>query len=163
MIQEEGWNIDDVQIGEFSYSNLVINNVIVDDPLPGGDNDNFPEPVETIDMQVILLNDMNQSLSNINSTLHSDSPYVSLIQNISHYGNMSAHAHTTNSSIFKFSIATNAPNHTSLPFTLTCSDYSGQIWSNDFNVFVDVNAVPEGSLMFSFLTALFWAYRTSRW
>ena len=156
---EEGWYVDDVQIGGFSYSNLVVNSIIVADPLPGGDNDNFPEPVETIDLQVILLNDMNQSLSNINSSLHSDSPYVSLIQNTSHYGNMSAQAHTTNSSIFKFSIATNAPNHASLPFTLTCSDYSGQIWSNDFNVFVDINAVPESSLLLSFFATLFWTYR----
>jgi len=134
----------------------------VTDPLFGGDGDDFPEPGETIDLQVILLNDMNQSLSNINSTLLTGSPYVSLIQSNSHYGNIDTYSLATNSSFFKVTIATNAPNHTSLPFTLACSDYSGQTWSNDFNVFVDINYVPEGSLLFIILSAMLWAYRTIR-
>ena len=161
-LTKEGWYVDNIQVGGFAYSNLVVNSIKVADTLPGGDGDGFPEPAEAIDLQVIILNDMNQSLSNINSTLLTDSPYVSLIQSISPYGNMSAYSQATNSSLFRFSIATNTPNHTSLPFTLACSDYSGQIWSNDFNIFVDMNAVPEGSLLFIVLSAMLWAYRTTR-
>ncbi len=156
---QEGWYVDDVQIGGFTYSNLVVNKVNVADPLLGGDGDDTPEPGETIDLQVILLNDMNQSLSNINSTLLTGSPYVSLIQSNSHYGNIDAYSPATNSLLFKFSIATNTPNHASLPFTLACSDYSGQVWTNDFNIFVEINSVPEGSLLFIILSAMLWAHR----
>jgi len=161
-ITEEGWYVDDIHIGGFSFSNLVVDSSYAADPLPGGDGDGFPEPNESIDLQVVLFNDMNHSLSNINSTLLTDSPFVNLIQSSSPYGNMAANSYATNSSLFKFLLATNVPNNTSLPFTLACSDYSGQVWSNDFNIFVNINAVPEGSLLLLVFTAILWAYRVNR-
>ena len=75
---------------------------------------------------------------------------------------MAANSYATNSSLFRFSIATNTPNHTGLPFTLACSDNSGQTWSNDFNIFVNNNAVPEGSLLFLIFAVMMWAHRTIR-
>ncbi len=158
-VTEEGWYLDDIKIGELTYNNLIIDSIKANDPMPEGDGDGKSEPNETINLQVILLNDMNQSLSNINSTLLTDSPYVSLIQSSSSYGNMLADSKSTNSTLFSFSIATNAPNHATLPFTLVCSDSSGQVWSNDFNIFVDINAVPEGSFLFIVFAVMLWSYR----
>ena len=156
---EEGWYIDNVQIGNFTYSNLVISSTEITDSIPNGNNDGFPNPGETISLEAILLNDMAHSLSNINSILLTDSPYVSLIQNNSAYGNISAYSYATNSTMFIFSISNSTPDHTSLLFTLTSSDYSGNTWSNNFNIFVKKNNVPEGGLIFIILSIIFWAYR----
>jgi hypothetical protein len=156
---EEGWYIDNVQIGNFTYSNLVISSTEIIDSIPGGNNDGFPNPGETISLEAVLLNDMAHSLSNINSILFTDSPYVSLIQSNSDYGNISAYSYATNSTMFVFAISNSTPDHTSLPFTLTSSDNSGNTWTNDFNIFVKANNVPEGGLILTILSIIFWTYR----
>jgi len=156
---EEGWYIDNVQIGNFTYSNLVISSTKITDSIPGGNNDGFPNPGETISLETVLLNDMDHSLSNISSTLLTDSPYVNIIQNTGTYGNISAYSYATNSTMFIFAISNSTPDHTSLPFTLTSSDYSGNTWSNNFNIFVKANNVPEGGLIFIILSITFWTYR----
>ena len=162
LIPREGWYIDDIQIGGFTYSNLVVDSVVTIDPMPTGNNDGFTDPGETVNMQVILLNDTDTFLPNINSVLSTDSPYVKIIQNSSPYENMNTKSYTTNSSLFKFSIDPDTPNYSCLPFTLTCANSSGEVWSNKFNVFVEINNIPECSLLFSFLATIMFVYRITR-
>jgi len=161
-LTEEGWYVDDIQIGGFTFSNLVVDSTSASDPAPGGDNDGFVEPNETIELQAVLFNDIDQPLSNVNSILFTACPYVSLLQSSSHYGNMPANSYATNFSLFEFSLASATPNHSSLPFTLVSSDNAGQTWSNDFNIFVNMNPVPEGGLLVVGFVSLLWFYRKSR-
>jgi len=159
LIPREGWFIDDIRIGGFTYSNLVIDSVVTVDPMPMGNNDGFSDPGEAINLQVILLNDTSKPLPDINSILTSDSPYVEITQNESTYESVDANSYTTNSSLFSFTIDPKTPNHASLPFMLTCSNCQGETWSNSFNIFVNTNEIPECSILFSLIAVIFLTYR----
>ncbi|MDY0288728.1 MAG: hypothetical protein RBR15_07890 [Sphaerochaeta sp.] len=92
----------------------------------------------------LMQNTGNLDLNGLEATLHTESPYVTMLVDRLALGHLSANRYATNNSrfsttgplamrsgynTFRFVIADNAPSRASIPFVLTISDARGNSWS----------------------------------
>ena len=141
-----GWFVDDIEIGVSFDSSLVVFDTFIFDPLPGGDNDSYPESGETVELQALLYNASDRNLTNVNSTLFCDNSDVTILQNSATYGNVPLNSYAANSNLFRFELDANIPNGTIIPFILFCSGNDGFSKSNSFSLKIENVASIAGKI-----------------
>jgi subtilisin family serine protease len=83
-----------------------------------------PEPGTTVDLDVTLYNGWADA-DNVQATLTSSSPYVTIVTGSAFYGSIPVYASGTNATSFQFSVSGSAPYGDDLSFTLTLSADGG--------------------------------------
>jgi hypothetical protein len=136
-----GWYIDDVLI-EASYVGPVgYNGHTIDDDTIGessGDDDGIPEPGETIEMYVELINSGIFTATNVQACISEDSAYVAgfLFNTCSNYGDVVGGGTASNFDDFDFTIGASAPNGHTIHFDLIVSADNGGPWYSAFDIVV---------------------------
>lgn len=136
-----GWYIDDVlveasDVGPLGYNGHTIDDDNVDES--AGDDDGIPDPGETIELYVELLNQGADPATTVQACITEDSPYVSgfLFNTCSGYGDIAGGGTATNSNDFDFFIDPAAPNGHTIHFDLAITADDGGPWSTSFDIVV---------------------------
>jgi hypothetical protein len=103
-VVREGWHLDNLQLGGYVDSDLILLGQSFADPLPGGDGDGFIEPSETIALRAFMFNGRSYTLTNLAGVLASSSPLVSIINGARAFGNVAAGTSASNALPFTFSV-----------------------------------------------------------
>ncbi|MFQ5612324.1 MAG: M4 family metallopeptidase [Anaerolineae bacterium] len=114
---------------------------LVDDDNSGqssGDGDGLPNPGETIELFVDLLNAGQGTALGVNACLSEDSPYVNgfLFNACSDYGDIPGGGAATNFNDYEFTIDPTAPAGHQINFTATATALNGGPWVSTFSLVV---------------------------
>jgi serine protease len=82
-----------------------------------GETNGRPEPGSTVDLDVTLTNEWADA-TNVQATLSTSDPYVTLVNGAASYGSIAAYDSGTNATSFCFSVSGSAPYAHDIPFTL---------------------------------------------
>jgi hypothetical protein len=135
-VVREGWHLDNLQLGGYVDSDLILLGQSFADPLPGGDGDGFIEPSETIALRAFMFNGRSYTLTNLAGVLASSSPLVSIINGARAFGNVAAGTSASNALPFTFSVGAGATNGALLPFTLANTADDGTHLTSAFTLVV---------------------------
>jgi len=83
-----------------------------------------PEPGKTVDLDIIILNDWADA-TNVQATLTSSDPYVTIVDGAASFGDIATYASGTNTSPFQFSVSGSAPYNHAMDFTLQITANGG--------------------------------------
>jgi hypothetical protein len=116
-----GWNrvtyLQEIEVIPASGPYVVFSSSVIDDEL-GGNNDGLIDYGESIVLGVELKNIGIETASNLNVTLASTSPYVTITDGAQSYGNILPDELLMIADAFAFDVADDVPNNTNLPFQL---------------------------------------------
>ncbi len=122
--------------------NIFISNLTFDDDKTGSSNGNNDEQIdagETLELTVDLKNNGATDATNVSAILTCSSPYVSISNNSTSYGNISSGGTTSSLSKYVFTIDKNAPeilvnDVNPAKFTLQISDGASNSYTDVFNI-----------------------------
>jgi hypothetical protein len=100
-------------------------------------NNGSPECGETILLRTLIENVGVSTADNVLATLSTDDALLSIIDSVVSFGDIQPQDSSLGMSPFVFTISPFCPGDHVINFTLTMSDVSGHLWSNDFSVVVE--------------------------
>jgi len=89
-----------------------------------GETGGRPEPGSTVDLDVTLTNEWADA-TNVQATLSTSDPYVTMVNATASYGSVGAYASGTNGTSFRFSVSGSAPYAHDISFTLNVTADGG--------------------------------------
>jgi subtilisin family serine protease len=89
-----------------------------------GEPNGRPEPGSTVDLDLTLTNEWADA-TNVQTTLNTGDPYVTLVNGAASYGSIAAYDSGTNATSFRFSVAGGAPYAHDIPFMLNVTADGG--------------------------------------
>lgn len=105
--------------------------VVVHDP--AGNNNAALDYNETANLSVSMKNVGVTTAQNVSVSLHTSSPYVTLIDSVESYGNLNPGITTSIADAYSLFIAPSVPNNTTIPFTLNATDGT-TVWTSSFGL-----------------------------
>jgi len=110
------------------------------------DNNNVCEPGETVEFGVAVTNSGNLVADNVNATITTSSPFVTILQDSSNYYPIAPNATNVNRTPFRVQIASNCPDGEVIGFTITIT--SGEaVFARQFSFQVDASKLVYDSFM----------------
>ena len=133
--------------------NIYISNLTFDDDKTGNSNGNSDQQIdagETIELTVELKNNGASVATNVSATLTCSSPYVSISNNNSSYGNISSGATKSSLSKYVFTIDKNAPeilvnDLNPVKFILLITDGASHSYTDVFNIDVFASVIEQAN------------------
>uniref|UniRef100_A0A7C6EFT5 T9SS type A sorting domain-containing protein n=1 Tax=candidate division WOR-3 bacterium TaxID=2052148 RepID=A0A7C6EFT5_UNCW3 len=107
----------------------------------GGNNNGRLDPGETVRLRVILKNQGNVNATNVNGTLHTSNPFITLIDSVSFYNNIAINDSAGGDS-FIISVSPNTPQGTEVEFLINATSNQGN-WTPFFKAMVGVAPEPR--------------------
>lgn len=147
---QEGWTLDLVvttQDGKWFTKPVLVwagsaSALVVSDHTWVDDPNGRLDPNEESDVYIVLANRGDASAVGVNATLYSLSPYVTLIDSTSTYGDIAA-GDTAQGSAYRLSVSYNAPHGHKAELYVVAASSDGQ-WRSDLNLVVGMDRVRGG-------------------
>ncbi len=139
--------MQDIEVIPASGPYLVYNSSMIND-VAGGNGDGKIDFGESIVMGTELKNIGIEQATNVIVTLTSTSPFVTITDGVENYGNILPEQMVMIADAFAFSVTSNVPNNTSLPFELQMTGSQGT-WSSSFNRVAFAPQFSIGNLIIS--------------
>jgi subtilisin family serine protease len=116
-------------INYINYSGPVYSSHSITDPNSNG----HIEAGESILLSIEMYNGSDTPRTNVNVTISTDSPYITITDNSEFYGNFAAWQYKTVTNGFAFSVAANTPGMETIRFNISATD-GIYIWNSFFDV-----------------------------
>lgn len=117
--------------GDLSDPNLSQADILLDDDefgASGGNGNGTPEPLETIELTVMVRNGGGSTACDVAGILGTDDPYVTIADATHDYGNVGPGQVAVNAEPFVFHISGACPNGRYIILSILFGDRSGHIW-----------------------------------
>lgn len=125
--------IGTIQVIPASGPYVMVENVTVSDPAPGGNNNGEMDFDEIIHLNITLKNVGIQSANNVQASLSTISPHIIITDGFEVAGTIAPGQSVTLSGGFTCNVANNIPDQITVPFTLQATDGTNN-WNSDFQL-----------------------------
>ncbi len=110
-----------------------------------GNGDAYINPGERISLSTIIMNRGTQDASNVSATLSTTDAYVTINDNSSQYGSITARGGTSPSlDPFGVTVQTSCPTPRTVPLRLTITESQGGTWTADVSIIVQTSSTISG-------------------
>ena len=136
--------ITNIQIIAASGPFMSLNAWQVQDPT--GNNNHHADFGETISLDMTLTNLGVANADNVNATIATTDPYLTVTDNAEPFGNVNPSALATQNNAYAMNIAAFLPDQHVVPFTVNITDIAGNTWNSSFNLTLNAPKLSAGTL-----------------
>jgi len=136
-------HISTVQVIPASGPYVVFNSAAINDPAPGGNNNNLMDFGET-DLLTIGAKNVGVAVAaNTIATLSSSDTYITITDNTENFGNISPNQVVTMTDAFTVQVSGSIPDQHVVPFTFSATDGTNT-WNSQFNIIANAPVLAIG-------------------
>jgi len=134
-----------VQVIPASGPYVVYTSNTINDPTPGGNNNNLMDYGETNLLTVSAKNVGVEVASNVVATLSTSNSYVTITDNTENYGNIDPNQTVTRTDAFALTVAGNIPDQHVVPFTFSATNGT-DTWVSNFTITANAPVLSIGAM-----------------
>ena len=135
---------DDVTVVPPGGAYIMFDSCLIEDQ--SSNNNNLLDYAETVDLGITLINVGTDEATNVNATISSSDPYVTILDDSEVYGNIAGGAVSMISGAFEISVDALVPDGHGIIFTLEATNGT-ETWSSNFTIVAHAPIMEMGSFV----------------
>ncbi|MBM3404804.1 MAG: hypothetical protein FJY10_07940, partial [Bacteroidetes bacterium] len=141
-------HIGTIQVIPASGPYIVYASNVINDPTPGGNNNNQMDFGETNMLTVSMKNVGVQQATNVVATLSTANPNITITDNTENYGNIDPNQTVARTDAFTYNVANNIPDQTVIAFDIDAVSGTNT-WTSHFNITANAPVLAIGAMSVS--------------